>query len=104
MSKNDPPTTMRMGFGYEQARSAGLGGVRPSRSPRQVNRSIKDAQVARELRKEVDKDPDWAPFVKHWIEEGRSSERTLHGLRCAQRYVWAKRKGYSLQFRLRYTP
>jgi hypothetical protein len=45
---NDKPTSQRMGFGYGQARAAGLGGVRASRSPRQVNKIIQENKSARE--------------------------------------------------------
>lgn len=58
-----------MGLGYHQARAAGLGAIRESRSPRQVNIQIRTAQAARELRKKVEEDREWGPFVKHFIEE-----------------------------------
>ena len=45
---NDKPTSLRMGFGYGQARAAGLGGVRASRSPRQVNQILKENKSARD--------------------------------------------------------
>jgi len=58
-----------MGFGYRQAREAGLGGIRGSRSPQQVNRLIEETKIARKLREIVTDDPEWAPFVQHWIME-----------------------------------
>jgi hypothetical protein len=42
---NDPPSNLRMGFGYHQARAAGLGGLRQDKSPRQVNREISDRRI-----------------------------------------------------------
>ena len=101
---NDPPTALSMRFGYHQARASGLGGVRESRSPRQVNKFIEESQVARKLRAEVEKDTEWGPFVKHWIEDSRSADETFRALYRAQMYVWLKRKGYSLKYRLRWKP
>ena len=74
--RNDPPTSLRRGYGYHQARAAGLGGLRADRSPRQVNLLIKGRKAQREaekqLREEIAKDAEWAPFVEHWIREGLS--------------------------------
>jgi hypothetical protein len=95
---NDPPSHLRMGFGYSQARAAGLRGLRTDRSPRQVNRLINDRKTVREatlhLREEVEKEPEWAPFVQHWISEGLSAPEISQSLRNAQFDVVLRRKGY----------
>jgi hypothetical protein len=93
---NDPPTNLRMGFGYHQARVAGLGGIRESRSPRQVNRYINERKTVREatawLRDEVKKDAEWSPFVQHWISEGCNAQEVMQSLANAQFDVWWRRK------------
>ncbi len=73
---NDPPTNLRIGFGYPQARAAGLGGIRRDRSPKQVNRITADNKTDRFMEDLVlrwmDGDRDWVPFVAHWLKEGLS--------------------------------
>lgn len=66
---NDDPTSLRMGFGYRQARASGLGGLRPDRSPNQVNKYVSASKAAREIRREVEADPEWGPFVAHWLKD-----------------------------------
>ena len=101
---NDPPSSLRMGFGYHQARASGLGGIRESRSPRQVNKLIEKNQIGRKVLSEVERDAEWGPFVAHWIESGRSVDETYDALHRAKMYLWLKRQGHSLKFRLRWTP
>jgi len=87
-----------MGFGYHQARVAGLGGLRTDRSPRQVNRLIDERKTERDalrhLREEVERDPEWAPFVEHWILEGLTAPDIWESLRCAKYDVWLRSKGF----------
>lgn len=101
---NDDPTSLRMGFGYHQARAAGLGGVREARSPRQVNQHINSAQMARKLRAEVMNDGEWGPLVKHLIEQGVGPVDAFDVLGRAKMYMWLKRKGFPLKYRLRWRP
>jgi hypothetical protein len=102
---NDHPTSLRMGFGYHQARASGMGGIRADRSPRQVNRYIKDSKDAREatrrLREEIANDPEWVPFVEHWVCEGLSAPEVFQSLSNAQYDVWLRRKGFH-RLRARY--
>ena len=98
---NDPPTSLRMGFGHHQARAAGLGGIRPSRSPRQFNKAVKENQAWRKLRAECDKDGGWLRFVMHWNEEGLGAEEILVSLTRAKNYLNWKRIGLSTNSYLR---
>jgi hypothetical protein len=67
-----------MGFGYHQARAAGLRGLRTDRSPNQVNRIIDNRKTERAgicyIRGMVESDPEWGPFVEHWVSEGLSAD------------------------------
>jgi hypothetical protein len=102
---NDDPTSLRMGFGFHQARAAGLGGVRASRSPRQVNRHIKDNKAAREAIRhlqEAQKDEEWHPFIRHRIDEGRTAQEISDELRWIDRYARMRARGYSVAWCLRY--
>ena len=94
-----------MGFGYGQARAAGLGGIRTSRSPNQVNEYIKDKKIERgaigSLREHV-ADPEWEPLVKHRVVDGRSAQQIDEEIYWIKRYAWAKSKGYSLAYRLKF--
>src|SRR5258708_7743753 len=88
---NDDPTNLRMGFGYHQARAAGLKGIQASRSPKQVNRIIEENKTERDavklIRQTVKNDPDWAPFVEHWVREGLSADQIYDSLFYAQAYA-----------------
>jgi hypothetical protein len=102
---NDKPTSLRMGFGYGQARAAGLGGVRASRSPRQVNKILqenKSARDATESLREYVKDLNWALLITHRVEEGNTPEQINEEISWIRRYAWARSKGYSLAFRLKH--
>lgn len=101
---NDPPINRRMVFGYKQARAAGLGGVRPSRSPRQVNRCIKESKEARLsvsfLRDEIGNDLEWEPFIRHRVREGCGTHEIACELYLMQTYMFEKESGLSLAGRL----
>ena len=102
---NDKTTSQRMGFGYGQARAAGLGGVRASRSPRQVNKIIqenKSAREATEALREYAKDPDYAILITHRAEEGSTPAQINEEISWIRRYAWARSKGYSLASRLKH--
>lgn len=103
--RNDPPTSLRRVYGYHQARAAGLGGIRIDRSPRQVNREIKENQAARRLKDEIKKDSEWDKFVKHWIASERSTaEETLDMLLRAQAHARMRANGYSVKWCSRHWP
>jgi hypothetical protein len=102
---NDKPTSLRMGFGYGQARAAGLGGVLTPRSPRQVNKILKENRSSREVTdslREYAKDHDWALLITHRIEEGNAPEQINEEIFWIRRYAWARSKGHSLASRLKY--
>jgi hypothetical protein len=101
---NDKPTSLRMGFGYGQARSAGLGGVLAPRSPRQVNRIIrgnKSAREATEALREAAKDSDWVRLIKHRVADGQTPEAISEEIYWIERYARA-RKRFSLAWCLRH--
>jgi hypothetical protein len=101
---NDKPTSLRMGFGYGQARAAGLGSVLASRSPRQVNAILQENKYARdtiESLREYAKDVDWALLITHRVEEGNTSEQINEEISWIRRYAWARSQGFSLASRLK---
>jgi hypothetical protein len=102
---NDKPTSLRMGFGYGQARAAGLRGVRPSRSPNQVNRITRENKASREAMKalqEFAKDPAWGPYLKHRAAEGCSAEMIAEELQWMERYFRMRQRGFSVTWCLKY--
>jgi hypothetical protein len=102
---NDPPTNLRMGFGYHQARAAGLGGIRGSRSPRQVNRDIEERKANRKAVRHLQKaqeDGEWIPFILHRIAEGRTVQDISDELGLIE--AWVRHRRYSIQWRLRNFP
>jgi hypothetical protein len=103
---NDKPTSLRMGFGYGQARAAGLGGVRADRSPRQVNKITKENQNTRrattDLRR-LAEDPEWIPLIKFLAGEGATAEEISEEIYWVNRYAWARiKKRFSLEYCLNY--
>ena len=101
---NDDPTSLRMGFGYHQARASGLGGVRSDRSPNQVNKYTSASKAARGLRREIEADPEWGPFVAHWLQQGIGAVEVAYMLFLAQSYARQMTRGYSFKYRSRYIP
>jgi hypothetical protein len=95
---NDPPTNLRMGFGYHQARQSGMGGIRQDRSPNQVNREIDERQIAKQIREVIESDPEWAPFVAHWVKEKVKARDIIQSLSNAQVDAWRRRKGYRTRY------
>jgi hypothetical protein len=101
---NDDPTSLRMGFGYHDARRAGLGGVRADRSPRQVNQIInerKDENEALRQIAEAGQDPEWRRYLKHRREQGCSAQEIATELGWMKRYKWA-RSHFSVAWCLKY--
>jgi hypothetical protein len=100
---NDPPTNLRMGFGFHQARAAGLGGIREDRSPRQVNRLIKQRARRKKniayIREVLGFDPGWGPFVEHWVREGLNPEDVANSLHDAKFHMWQRAKGHKRYYR-----
>jgi predicted transcriptional regulator len=99
---NDHPTSLRLGFGYHQARKSGLGGIRPDRSPNQVNRYVSGSKAAREITREIENDPEMGEFVVHWIQNGISAEETLEDMSRLRQFMRMKKTGYSLPYRIKY--
>lgn len=102
---NDKPTNQRMGFGYGEARAAGLGGIRADRSPRQVNKIIKENQSARkgisELKQFLE-DPEWMPLIKFRAAEGIRADDIANEIYWIKRYAWARlEKRFSLEYCLK---
>ena len=105
MPRNDHPTSRRMGFGFEQARAAGLEGIRPDRSPRQVNKIIQESKETREAIRELQEvraDPEWKQLIEHRASQGHSAQEIAIELGWIKRYAWAKSKGYRLEWLLRH--
>jgi hypothetical protein len=103
--RNDPPSTLSRRHGYQQARAAGLGGIRADRSPKQVNRYLKEQKTTREAIRELieaKNDPEWVPFLIFRAGEGRTALEIATELYWMKRYSWAKEQGFSLAGRLRY--
>lgn len=102
---NDDPTSLRMGFGYRQARAAGLGGIRAPRSSRQVNSIIRENRANHEatekLRAAV-QNPDWIPLVEHRAAQGLTAEKIEDEIYWIERYARMRARGYSVAFCLRY--
>ena len=88
---NDKPTSLRMGFGYSQARAAGLDGIWQSRSPKQVNKITKENLSYRgaitDLRKLRD-DPDWVPLIKFCVANGMSAAEISEEIYWINRFAW----------------
>ena len=97
---NDQATSLRMGFGYHQARASGLGGVRQERSPQQVNREVGERQIAKQIREFIESEPEWAPFIAHWVKEKLTAHEILQSLSNARFDVWRRKNS----FRAKYAP
>jgi transposase len=104
---NDDPTSLRMGFGYHQARASGLGGIRADRSPRQVNRYIEENRATRNATRhlqEAAKDPECEQFIRHRVGEGRSAQEIWNELSLIQTYARMRARGYSREWCRRWLP
>jgi hypothetical protein len=94
-----------MGFGYGQARAAGLGGIRASRSPGQVNKITKENKESRhaiEKLREIAKDPEWKPYIEHRIAQGHSASEIAEEYYWMERYSRMRRRHYSVSFCLKH--
>jgi hypothetical protein len=47
-----------------------------------------------QLRHELARDPDWAPFVQHWMQTGAGPQVTLEALRRARAYMQYRARGW----------
>ncbi len=97
---NDPPTSLRMGFGYHQARAAGLDGIRQSRSPQQVNRYVAKNKETREtirFLREAANDPHWKPFITHRVAEGRNARQISVELHAMRMYTFMRSRGGAVE-------
>jgi hypothetical protein len=70
MVASDDPTTLRMGFGYPQARASGAP-FRQPRSPSAVNYHWRESAANKDLRALVNQFPSLAPIVQQRIIERR---------------------------------
>jgi hypothetical protein len=97
----DGPASGRIGYGFEQARAAGAPFV-ASRSGKQMNADLIESNAASKLHEIVKADPEWAPFVEHWIRDGLSATATADAISRARSFMSFKAKAFSLAWRLRY--
>ncbi len=59
------------------------------------SRSMKfttSGRLAKELRVEVESDPDWKPFVEHWIREGVAAKDVLQSLYNARFHMLLRQR------------
>jgi hypothetical protein len=94
-----------MGFGYHQARAAGLRGIRTARSAQQVNRYIQNSKAKREAinaLREAQKDGEWIPYILHRIEAGQTAQQMAEELYWMKRYSRMRAAGYSVRWCLRH--
>jgi hypothetical protein len=66
---NDPPTSLRMGFGHRQARASGMGGFEEGPSTRQMNFDLEWREQEKEIRAIVEEYPAAGPVVRRMIEK-----------------------------------
>lgn len=102
---NDHPTSLRMGFGYRDARAAGLGGIRADRSPRQYNKIVDENKAEREALnslREAAKDPEWIPLIEHRVAEKLAAQRIANEIAWTERYTKWRARGYSIEYCLRH--
>jgi hypothetical protein len=71
---NDDPTSLRMLFGYEQARTAGVVGFSGSRTAWQMDFDLKESKARKEIRALVGRNPSFEPRVRQLIREHASGE------------------------------
>jgi hypothetical protein len=93
MRKEGPPSSLRRAYGYREARASGVTGFQESRSVNQIQKDIKESEATRQLNDEVKSDPEWGPFVKHWIIAKLRPSEIVQSLENAKFDVWLRRKG-----------
>jgi hypothetical protein len=76
--KNDPPTNLRRGYGFNQARAAGAPFVRP-RSGYQMDRDIQERFSKKALNALVKDDPSIRKLVQQKIEAMKTGEVLVGG-------------------------
>ena len=74
MAKNDPHTTMRRGYGYQQARASGITGFRV-RSAREMSAWLSAKPQEKHFRELVEKYPHLKPIIlkigkEFWDKKG----------------------------------
>jgi hypothetical protein len=65
---NDDPTSLRMGFGYHQARAAGMSGFEEPPSESRMNFDLRWKAKEKELRTLVEQNPSIGPIVREIIK------------------------------------
>jgi hypothetical protein len=61
---NDDPTSLRMGFGYQQARRAGMTGFKSPPSVAEMNLHLSEAAATRKLQAIVQRHPSIKNFLR----------------------------------------
>jgi hypothetical protein len=64
---NDDPTSLRMGFGYQQARASGVTGFESPSSPYRMNFLMQWRAAEKKLRKIIERNPSLEPIVREII-------------------------------------
>jgi hypothetical protein len=67
-----------------------------------MNADLIESNAASKLHEIVETDPEWAPFVEHWIRDDISAKATSDAISRAGSFMSFKAKGFSLAWRLRY--
>ena len=81
---NDDPTSLRMGFGYQQARAAGVTGFKSPPSVSQMNFHLSEAAATKKLRAIRQQHPSIEKFLLKVIEI-----QTAAGLGTAEQIYYA---------------
>lgn len=72
---NNPPTSLRMAFGYRQARASGIDGFEKEPSTGQMNFDLQWRDGEKEIRAIVEKYPSAGPIVRRMIKEQKARKR-----------------------------
>jgi hypothetical protein len=62
MARNDPPSNLRMRFGYKEAKDAGVPFV-PPKSGKRMNEDIKVQRAIRHMQRLAEEDPAYKSFI-----------------------------------------
>lgn len=70
---NDKPTSQRMGFGYQQAKAAGVPYIAP-RSIYAMNTEVRERHFAKALKATLLKFPEFSDLVEAAVRQGSTAE------------------------------
>src|SRR5258708_7961918 len=76
---NDDPTSLRMGFGYQQARAAGVTGFKSPPSVSKMNFHLSEAAATRKLQDIRQRHPSIEKFLRRVIEVQTAAKRGTAG-------------------------